>query len=112
MSGCTTASQSASAATSTHPTGEWKTACDASGPRRSRPISSPNSRLSASLNDDSNPVGAVHLGLVYVAHADGRPVAIRERDKLEGRWAQIAAVEEIAESLETWSALLFDFLAR
>ncbi len=63
------------------------------------------------LNDDSNPVGAVHLGLVYVAHADGRPVAIRERDKLEGRWAQIAAVEAISESLETWSALLFDFLA-
>ena len=37
------------------------------------------------LNDDDNSVGAVHLGLVYAADAGGRPVAIRETDKLSGR---------------------------
>ena len=42
------------------------------------------------LNDDENAVGAVHLGFVYAADAKGRPVAIRERDKLEGRWATMA----------------------
>jgi predicted NUDIX family phosphoesterase len=62
------------------------------------------------LNDDDNSVGAVHLGLVYAAQAVGRPVAIRETDKLEGRFASVAEVHAVADKLETWSALLFDFL--
>lgn len=62
------------------------------------------------LNDDSNAVGAVHLGLVYEADARGRPVAIRERDKLEGSFATLADVRVVADRLETWSALLFDHL--
>ena len=36
------------------------------------------------LNDDTTPVGQVHLGLVYLADAAGRPVTIREVDKLSG----------------------------
>jgi predicted NUDIX family phosphoesterase len=62
------------------------------------------------LNDDGNSVGAVHLGLVYSADAMGRPVEIRERDKLEGRWATYEEVAAVAENLETWSALLFEYL--
>jgi len=63
------------------------------------------------LNDDSNPVGAVHLGLVYAADAAGRPVAIRETDKLSGSFATLEEVAAVADRLETWSVLLFDFLA-
>ena len=64
------------------------------------------------LNDDSNPVGAVHLGLVYAADAGGRPVAIRETHKLSGEFVAMADVAAVADKLETWSALLFDFLRR
>src|SRR3954469_10709003 len=64
------------------------------------------------LNDDDNDVGAVQLGLVYAADAGGRPVAIREREKLEGRFASWQEVAEVADKLETWSALLFDFLGQ
>lgn len=63
------------------------------------------------LNDDSNPVGAVHLGLVYVADAAGRPVAIRETHKLSGSFVEMNLVADVADKLETWSALLFDFLS-
>jgi predicted NUDIX family phosphoesterase len=63
------------------------------------------------LNDDSNPVGAVHLGLVYAADAGGRPVAIRETHKLSGEFVAMKDVAAVADRLETWSALLFDFLA-
>ena len=42
----------------------------------------------ALLNDDTTDVGAVHLGIVFVADAAGRPVAVRETDKLEGRFAE------------------------
>lgn len=63
------------------------------------------------LNDDSNPVGAVHLGLVYAADAAGRPVAIRETHKLSGEFVTMDAVAQVRDRLETWSALLFDFLS-
>ena len=63
------------------------------------------------LNDDSNPVGAVHLGLVYAADAGGRAVAIRETHKLSGEFVAMSAVAAVQDKLETWSALLFDFLA-
>ena len=59
------------------------------------------------LNDDDNAVGAVHLGLVFSANAVGRPVAVRETHKLEGAFVPLADVADVAESLETWSALLF-----
>ncbi|MEX2546293.1 MAG: NUDIX domain-containing protein [Chloroflexota bacterium] len=62
------------------------------------------------LNDDDNNVGTVHLGLVYSADAGGRPVAIRERLKLEGGFATFAEVGAIVTRLETWSAHLFEFL--
>ncbi len=62
------------------------------------------------LNDDDNAVGAVHLGLVFAADAMGRPVEIRERDKLSGSFATLDEVTAVADKLETWSALLFDYL--
>jgi len=62
------------------------------------------------LNDDDNAVGAVHLGLVYAADAGGRPVDIREKHKLEGAFASVDEVRAVEDKLETWSALLFDFL--
>ncbi len=70
----------------------------------------PDFRLLALLNDDTTPVGAVHLGAVYVADADGRSVAIRETDKLTGGFASPAEVAGVAHHLETWSALAFEFL--
>jgi predicted NUDIX family phosphoesterase len=62
------------------------------------------------LNDDTNPVGAVHLGLVCVADAAGRPVAVRETEKLVGAFAAPSAVAAARDDLETWSRLVFDFL--
>ena len=70
----------------------------------------PDFRLVALLNDDTTEVGAVHLGAVYLADAAGRRVAIRETDKLSGDFAEPAAVGAVRDRLETWSALVFDFL--
>ena len=71
----------------------------------------PEFRLVGLLNDDTTEVGAVHLGAVYVADAAGRPVAIRETDKLTGAFVDGAAVAAVADRLETWSRLVFDHLA-
>ena len=70
----------------------------------------PAFRLVALINDDTTPVGAVHLGAVYLADAGGRPVAIRETDKLTGGFASAEDVGEVANRLETWSQLTFEFL--
>jgi predicted NUDIX family phosphoesterase len=62
------------------------------------------------LNDDTTDVGSVHLGVVYVADAGGRPVAIRETDKLSGGFVGTGVVASGIEHLETWSRLVFEFL--
>ena len=72
----------------------------------------PEFRLVALLNDDTTDVGAVHLGAVYLADAAGRPVAIRETDKLTGAFVEPDAVAAVADELETWSRLVFEFLGR
>lgn len=68
----------------------------------------PEFRLVGLLNDDETDVGRVHLGVVYVAEAAGRAVRIAETDKLEGEFAEPAAVRAVYERLETWSQLVFD----
>ncbi|HUG30386.1 MAG TPA: NUDIX domain-containing protein [Candidatus Limnocylindria bacterium] len=62
------------------------------------------------LNDDTTEVGSVHVGAVYVAEALGRPVAIRETDKLAGDFADPADVAAVIERMESWSALVFEHL--
>jgi predicted NUDIX family phosphoesterase len=63
------------------------------------------------LNDDETPVGAVHLGVVCLADAAGRSVAIRETDKLSGQFATTDEVAAVRDRMETWSELAFDALA-
>jgi predicted NUDIX family phosphoesterase len=64
------------------------------------------------LNDDTNPVGAVHVGLVQIVQVCGS-VQIREKDQLEG---QLTSINELRTALseggnfETWSQLLIDRL--
>lgn len=70
----------------------------------------PEFHLVALLNDDTTEVGAVHLGAVYVADAGGQPVAIRETDKLTGGFQPPDAVAAVADRMETWSRLTFEFL--
>ena len=62
------------------------------------------------LNDDTTDVGSVHLGAVYVADAAGRPVGIRETEKLAGSFAEPREVAAVVERMESWSALVFEHL--
>jgi predicted NUDIX family phosphoesterase len=62
------------------------------------------------LNDDSNPVGAVHLGIVQVASIAGS-VEIRETEVLGGELVSPAELRDRlsrGENFETWSAILID----
>lgn len=79
---------------------EWREELDADFEPAFEPL--------ALLNDDTTEVGAVHLGVVFVADAMGRPVTVREHDKLTGSFASAAEVAAVAEDLETWSRLVFE----
>jgi predicted NUDIX family phosphoesterase len=70
----------------------------------------PEFRLVGLLNDDSNPVGSVHLGVVFEVEADGRPVDVRERHKLSGRMVAPSEVLDAWDRLETWSRLVAERL--
>jgi predicted NUDIX family phosphoesterase len=70
----------------------------------------PTFRLVGLLNDDTNPVGAVHLGVVFTVDANGRDVDVREHDKLTGVMAGVSEVEAARERLETWSVLVAESL--
>jgi predicted NUDIX family phosphoesterase len=58
------------------------------------------------LNDDRNPVGSVHLGVVFEVEAAGRELDVRERDKLSGRMVAVVDLAEEWERMETWSQLV------
>lgn len=65
-------------------------------------------RLVGTINDDTNPVGAVHLGLVFAVNTSG-PVTIREQDVLEGDLVdadELRAKLARGENYESWSAML------
>jgi predicted NUDIX family phosphoesterase len=70
----------------------------------------PEFQLLGLLNDDTTDVGRVHLGAVFTADAAGRPVTIRETDKLSGGFATAEDVGRVAGDLETWSRIVFEFL--
>jgi predicted NUDIX family phosphoesterase len=70
----------------------------------------PEPTLIGLLNDDSVAIGRVHLGVVFAAETQGRPLAIRETHKLSGELVSPAGVLAVYEHLETWSQLLFDHL--
>ena len=62
------------------------------------------------LNDDTTEVGSVHIGAVYLADAAGRPVTIRETEKLTGAFAEPPDVAAVVARMETWSVLVFEHL--
>lgn len=65
-------------------------------------------RVVGVLNDDSNPVGQVHFGLVHVVEVASPEIAVREDDTLTGRLAGADEVRRLYERMETWSQLILD----
>ena len=60
------------------------------------------------LNDDGNPVGQVHFGLVHVVEVDSPDISVKESDTLAGRLAALQDVRAVRGHMETWSRLILD----
>ncbi len=69
-------------------------------------------RIIALLNDDSNPVGKVHLGIVHLVDLKSEAVASREDALLDLGFSGLADLNGPSfERLETWSAFCVRHLA-
>lgn len=66
------------------------------------------------INDDANPVGSVHFGVVLVARLESAAAKVREQDTLEGAFMTIdeavALAKEPDSNFETWSSLILENL--
>jgi predicted NUDIX family phosphoesterase len=68
-------------------------------------------RVVALLNDDSNEVGRVHLGVVHLWTLDSPQVRKREQMITQMAFMSPAELEEVRDSMETWSQLCLGHLA-
>ena len=60
------------------------------------------------INDDSNAVGSVHLGIVHVLELERPEVASRESELVECGFEQLAALLADRDRFETWSQITLD----
>jgi len=61
------------------------------------------------LNDDSNPVGQVHFGLIYqIEVTNKRKVSIAEKDLMSGRFLTATQMRKYYPLMETWSQIIYD----
>ena len=69
-------------------------------------------RIIALLNDDSNPVGQVHLGIVHLVDLESDAVSSREDALLDLAFTPLSELNgELFDRLETWSAYCIRYLA-
>jgi len=69
-----------------------------------------NDRVVALLNDDSNAVGQVHLGVVHCWTLDAPNVTRREQMITQLTFMTPAELRAVRDSMETWSQLCLDGL--
>lgn len=61
------------------------------------------------LNDESDAVGQVHTGFVFLLHGDSDKISIRDEHK-EGMLLSLEECTELYPLMENWSKITFDYL--
>jgi predicted NUDIX family phosphoesterase len=69
-------------------------------------------RLVGMINDDSTPVGQVHLGVVHLFELERPEVTAREEGLAEPQFLPISTVLSIKNEFETWSQICIDAITR
>ena len=67
-------------------------------------------RIAALLNDESNEVGSVHLGIVHYWTLDSSKVSRREQMITQMAFMSPDELQEVRDTMETWSMLCLDGL--
>jgi len=64
------------------------------------------------INDDSTPVGQVHLGVVHLYELDRPEIGPREEGLAEARFLSIETILSLRAEFETWSQICIDSFLR
>jgi predicted NUDIX family phosphoesterase len=70
----------------------------------------PTDRIVALLNDESNDVGSVHLGIVHCWTLESADVTRREQMITQMAFMTPAELHQVRDTMETWSQLCLDSL--
>ena len=65
-------------------------------------------RIAALINDDSNAVGSVHLGIVHIVYLEHANVSPGEKAIAELGFLTVEELRARRENLETWSQIVLD----
>jgi predicted NUDIX family phosphoesterase len=64
------------------------------------------------INDDSIPVGRVHIGLLYNIHVSNKDIVINETDKMTAVWIDKSDLDAYYEEMESWTKIAIDYYIR
>jgi predicted NUDIX family phosphoesterase len=60
------------------------------------------------INDESNSVSRVHLGLLYVLEVPSQDYEVLEKEKMTAQWVAESDIKQYYNGLETWSQIVYD----
>ena len=60
------------------------------------------------INDDTIPVGRVHIGLLYNIHVSNKNVHINETNKMTADWIEKTDLAKFYAGMETWTKIAYD----
>ncbi|MEM5805497.1 MAG: NUDIX domain-containing protein [Candidatus Aenigmatarchaeota archaeon] len=69
------------------------------------------SRLIGFVNDDSNPLGSVHFGVVYLLNGSSEKIKIKENKNMQGKLVPFKEAKKYLEKMESWSAIVYRHLS-
>ena len=69
-----------------------------------------STKLIGAINDQTTPVGRVHVGLIFLVDGDRPEISIREVNKLAGALLPLDAMRSYYLDMESWSQLIFEYL--
>jgi len=61
------------------------------------------------INDDTIPVGRVHIGLLYNIRVSNKNTVINETDRMTADWIDKPDLGEFYEGMETWTKIIYDY---
>jgi len=65
-------------------------------------------RFAGFINDESNNVSRVHLGLLFVMDTEDEGFEVREKDMMTAGWVQTTELRAHYDKFETWSQIVYD----
>ena len=60
------------------------------------------------INDDTIPVGRVHIGLLYNIRVSNKNIVINETDRMTADWIDKPDLAEFYKGMETWTKIIYD----